>query len=178
MELLMVTKNRRNERGFRNKFGMTRLKFGMLLLLVLFFTSCSFYEELRNNPRLKDGGITAPESFTGIMAGEENGVITLEWSQVEGAEKYEIYCFEETNTIRKTASYLEEKAKLVYTFEASHIKNNVPRLEVSNMYGAYYNFFIKAVSKTGRKSIFCKEYVRVYSGNARYSSGELVFREL
>ena len=168
----MVTKNKAIGRGFRNKFGMTRLKFGMTLLIVLFFSSCSFYEELRNTPRLKDGVIKAPESFKGIRQEIYNGIITLEWSPVEGAEKYEIYCSND-NLIGN------EHMKLIYTFDASHIKNNEPKLEVSNLLNyTYYTFFIRAVSKKGIPSIFCKEYVRADYGLTGNYGGELVFREL
>ena len=180
MELLMVTKNKEIGRGFRNKFGMTggqfgmtSLKFGMLLLLVLFFNSCSFYEELRNTPRLKDGVIKAPESFTGIKQESNNGIITLEWSPVEGAEKYEIFCYD------YAGSNFKEQGDLIYTFKASNVKNNTPKLEISNLLNyKYYNFFVRAVSEKGITSIFCKQYVHVDYGYTGNSSGELVFREL
>lgn len=172
MERIMVTKNKEIGRVFRNKFGMTRLKFGMTLLIVLFFSSCSFYEELRNTPRLKDGVIKAPESFKGIRQEIYNGIITLEWAPVEGADKYEIYCSND-NLIGN------EQMKLIYTFDASHIKNNEPKLEVSNLLNfTYYTFFIRAVSKKGIPSIFCKEYVRADYGLTGNYGGELVFREL
>ena len=183
----MVTKNKEIGRGFLNKFGMTdlkfrmtSLKFGFILLIVLFLNSCSFYAELRDNPRFKDGITPAPESFTGIVSTEANGIVTLEWSQVEGAAKYEIYCIKENDGSGNFDNYIKENAKLIYTFNASHIKNNKPRLEVSNLVRiTYYRFFIRSVSQTGIPSIFSTNYVRIYSGNTGNDDDSLVvFREL
>ena len=150
----------------------------LLLVCGLLFSSCSYYTELRDNPRYKGDVIAAPATFTGIMATEENGVVTLKWSQVDGADYYAIYCIQGNDTGKKTESYLKENARLIYSFQASHIKNDEPVLEISNLAGnTQYNFFIKTVSTTGSISVFSREYVSIYSGNIS-TSGVLRFREL
>lgn len=157
----MVTKNKR---------------IGFAALILLLFTSCSFYTDLKDNPRFKDGVIAAPTSFTGSVSSDSNGVITLEWSPVDGAKNYKIYCIKGVVPANKTEEAIKNAATLCYTFDASHVKNNKPRLEISQLSYSSYYFFIKAVSEAGISSIFCKDYVHIFS---KYNgSGLLKYREL
>ena len=172
----MVTKVKQRGRRFRNKFGMTQWKFGVTLIIALLFSSCSFYTDLRDNPRFKDGVITAPTSFTGTVSSNSNGVVTLEWSPVEGAKSYKIYYIKWSLPSKMTEEEINKAATLCYTFEASHVKDDKPRLEISNLDYYEYYFFIKTVSTSGGSSKFCKNYVYIDSKNK--GSGVMQFREL
>ena len=184
MELLMVTKNRRNGRGFRIKFGMTGLqfgiinaKFGLLLLLVLFFTSCSFYKDLRDNPVYKAGAVSYPQYISAIYGEQSTGCISLVWELVENASAYEIYYSRYSNSSNSFSNNLiDSNASLIYKYFIPYSQGKNAALEISNIPEGQNFFFIKSVSENGLKSDYSKKYISFYS---YYSNSEnLEFREL
>lgn len=172
----MVTKDKKSERGFRNKFGMTRLKFGMTLLVVLFLTSCSFYEDLRGNPVFKEGAVCYPQNISVIYGDQSTGCITLIWDLVENASAYEIYRIKSSGTNGFSNNYLDSNASMIYKYSIPYSQGKNAVLEISNISSGQNFFFIKSVSEKSSKSDYSKKYAYFYS---YYSSNEnLAFREI
>lgn len=163
----MVTN--KSERGFRNKFGMT-------LLVVLFLTSCSFYEDLRGNPVFKEGAVCYPQNISVIYGDQSTGCITLIWDLVENASAYEIYRIKSSGTNGFSNNYLDSNASMIYKYSIPYSQGKNAVLEISNISSGQNFFFIKSVSEKSSKSDYSKKYAYFYS---YYSSNEnLAFREI
>ena len=186
----MVTKNKISERGFRNKFEMTslkfgmtsskfvitRLKFGLILLVVLFFSSCSFYMNLRDNPVFKEGAVSYPQNISVIYGDQNTGCITMIWELVENASAYEIYCIKNSRSNGFSSNYLDTNASLIYKYSIPYSQGKNAVLEISNISSGQNFFFIKSVSEKSSKSDFSKKYAYFYSYYSYNKS--LAFREL
>ena len=184
----MVTN--KSERGFRNKFGMTSLKFGMtslkfgitslkvglILLVVLFFSSCSFYMNLRDNPVFKEGAVSYPQNISVIYGDQNTGCITMIWELVENASAYEIYCIKNSRSNGFSSNYLDTNASLIYKYSIPYSQGKNAVLEISNISSGQNFFFIKSVSEKSSKSDFSKKYAYFYSYYSYNKS--LAFREL
>lgn len=179
----MVTKNRRKGSGLRNKFemtggklGMTRLKFGVILLIALCFTSCSFYTDLRENPVFKAGAVSYPKNISAIYGNQSTGCITLVWKLVENASAYEIYRVNLSGSTKISKNYINSNATLIYEYSIPYTQEKNTALEISNISSGRTLFFIKSVSENGSKSDFSKKYISFYS-QYMYNKN-LTFREL
>ena len=200
----MVTKDKQRGRRFRNKFGMTgmkprmtMLKFGMtgmklemtslkfemsilklrmILLILMFFSSCSFYTDLRDNPVYKTGAVSYPQNISAIYGDQSTGCITLIWELVENASAYEIYCIKNSRTNGFSSDYLNTNASMIYKYSIPYSQGKKAVLEISNISSGQNFFFIKSVSEKSSKSDYSKKYAYFYS---YYSSNKsLAFREI
>ena len=172
----MVTKDRRKGIGFRNNLAMTGVRLGVILLLALFFTSCSFYTNLRDNPVFKTGAVTYPQNFSAIYGDESSGCITLIWELVENAGSYEIYRMMSSDDLNITKDYIDSNASLIYNYSIPYTQGKNAALEISCISYGQNIFFIKSVSKNTSKSDYSKEYISFYS-NYSYSEN-LAFKEI
>lgn len=170
MVLLMEIRNIFRLDGVCHKIGMVFL-FSLLISFSCIFSSCSFYENLCENPVYKYEVISPPENFYSITSSDKYNAdcVTLVWELVQGAVAYELYWSDERNS---------GSVNKIYLYEVEYEQNKQVKLEVSNLCRRYNYFYICSVNSSGAKSKLCNKAVEIFSSNNNSYWKNFEFRKL